>query len=72
MAKPLVKCNVANCTYWGEGNRCQAESILVEIDSHATQDFSMEAGEEPYGKAEHRDHADKKAQTCCHTFREKK
>ncbi|WP_088102484.1 DUF1540 domain-containing protein [Halalkalibacter urbisdiaboli] len=72
MAKPIVKCNVANCTYWGEGNQCQAESILVEIDAHSNMDFSMEAGEEPYEKAEHEDKAERRSQTCCHTFRERK
>ncbi|WP_100406788.1 DUF1540 domain-containing protein [Bacillus solitudinis] len=71
MAKPVVKCNVANCTYWGDGNHCQADSILVEIDAHANIDFSMEAGEEPYGKAEHKDKVDHRVETCCHTFRPK-
>jgi hypothetical protein len=71
MAKPIVKCNVANCSFWGEGNKCQAESILVEIDSHANRDYSMEAGEEPYEKAEHQDAANTIKETCCHTFRPK-
>ncbi|MBP3951265.1 DUF1540 domain-containing protein [Bacillus suaedae] len=71
MDKPLVKCNVANCTFWGEGNKCQADSILVEIDAHANRDYTMEAGEEPYEMAEHKDKAKNIAQTCCHTFRPK-
>ncbi|WP_100372424.1 DUF1540 domain-containing protein [Bacillus sp. FJAT-45037] len=72
MANPIVKCNVANCTFWGEGNRCQADSILVEIDSHSDKNFHMEAGSEPYADALHRDAADQSAETCCHTFRPKK
>lgn len=71
MANPIVKCNVANCTYWGEGNKCQAEAILVEIDAHADRDYEMEAGTEPYEQAEHEDTADRIAKTCCHTFRPK-
>jgi len=68
MANPIVKCNVANCTFWGEGNKCQAESILVEIDAHSNRDYNMEAGEEPYEKAEHKDEAHAIKETCCHTF----
>ncbi|MET3504786.1 DUF1540 domain-containing protein [Halalkalibacter oceani] len=71
MAKPLVKCNVANCTFWGEGNKCQAEAILVEIDANSTADFNMEAGAEPYGEAEYHHEATQKKETCCHTFRPK-
>ncbi len=72
MANPIVKCNVANCTFWGEGNKCSAEAILVEIDSHANHDYQMEAGAEPYGQARHRDVAADIAETCCHTFRPKR
>ncbi|MFQ3544661.1 DUF1540 domain-containing protein [Halobacillus rhizosphaerae] len=28
MAKDVL-CEVNNCTYWGEGNRCNAEKIYV-------------------------------------------
>jgi len=72
MANPVVKCNVANCTFWGEGNKCQADSILVEIDAHANHDYNMEAGEEFYEKAEHKDKAKEIKETCCHTFQPKK
>lgn len=69
MENPIVKCNVANCTFWGEGNRCHAESILVEIDAHADNKYMMETSAEPYLHAEHEDSAAQKADTCCHTFR---
>lgn len=62
---------MANCTFWGEGNNCQAEAILVEIDGHANRDYEMESSVEPYHSAEHEDQATKVAQTCCHTFRPK-
>ncbi len=72
MENPIVKCNVANCTYWGEGNRCHADSILVEIDAHGGNEFGMEMGTETQIKADHEDAAKNKADTCCHTFRPKK
>ncbi|MCK0471535.1 DUF1540 domain-containing protein [Halalkalibacter sp. APA_J-10(15)] len=68
MAKPVVKCHVSNCSYWGNGNRCQAEAILVEMDAHAERDYSAEFSEE---LSEQTNHAQEPAQTCCHTFKPK-
>ncbi|RNB74693.1 DUF1540 domain-containing protein, partial [Brevibacillus fluminis] len=39
---PVVKCSVANCTYWGEGNNCNADSIMVEVDAHANANYKTE------------------------------
>lgn len=40
-----VRCTVSNCTYWDEGNRCIAESILITSDAHANmRDKGMEIG----------------------------
>lgn len=72
MAKPIVKCNVSNCTYWGEGNNCIADAILVEIDAHSKQNYDVEMGGELIGDAKHKDEANAVAQTCCHTFKPKK
>lgn len=33
--KPIVKCSVANCGYWGEQNICKADLIMIDIDKHA-------------------------------------
>jgi Domain of Unknown Function (DUF1540) len=68
---PDVKCNVSNCTYWGEGNNCIADAILVEIDKHANNSYDMNADGELQGNAAHKDHAHDIAETCCHTFRSK-
>ncbi|WP_349407841.1 DUF1540 domain-containing protein [Pseudalkalibacillus sp. SCS-8] len=68
---PTVKCNVANCTYWGEGNNCQADAILVEIDQHANEDYDMSVTSSIAEEALHRDQARHSAETCCHTFRPK-
>lgn len=68
---PEVKCNVSNCTYWGEGNNCVADAILVEIDKHANMSVDMSADGSLHGDAAHKDAAHDTAETCCHTFRAK-
>ncbi|NEU30717.1 DUF1540 domain-containing protein [bacterium LRH843] len=73
MANPTVKCNVANCSFWGEGNNCHAQSILVEIDSHAGEDYGTEMASESYISEQlHEESATSKAATCCKTFTPKK
>lgn len=68
-----VRCTVANCYFWDQGNVCGAKEILVTSDNVATsysdsidaQQLSMileEVGETPTGSCE---------QTCCKTFRHK-
>lgn len=68
---PIVKCSVANCTYWGEGNNCQADMIMVEVDAHANKKFDAEFADEYRHDSEHQDLASSSAQTCCHTFKPK-
>lgn len=62
---PDVKCSVADCTYWSEGNNCAAKSIMIEIDKHANADLSSEFAEDFEG---HQDKATSVRNTCCHTF----
>jgi hypothetical protein len=69
---PQVKCSVANCEYWAEGNNCSADMIMVEIDAHAKADFKAEFAGEYGHDSEHKDQAASSAQTCCHTFKPKK
>lgn len=61
-----VKCSVANCHYWAEGNKCSAQEIMVEIDPHATRNFNEEFGE--MGGTAHQDLARTSSTTCCQTF----
>ncbi|WP_442603734.1 DUF1540 domain-containing protein [Paenibacillus sp. KN14-4R] len=68
MEKPVVKCSVANCHYWGQGNNCNADSIMIEIDSHAGKHYDSEFASEFEG---HQDQASSAAKTCCHTFKAK-
>ncbi|GAA4717431.1 DUF1540 domain-containing protein [Brevibacillus fulvus] len=69
---PVVKCSVANCGYWGEGNNCNADMIMVEIDKHANADFKEEFAVEYEHSSTHQDVARTSAQTCCHTFKPKR
>jgi len=65
---PEVKCSVANCYYYGEGNVCTAEAIMVEVDKHANSHFNQEIGEIEIN-LEHQDHAKNREDTICHTFK---
>lgn len=68
--KPLVRCSVSNCNYWGESNICRAEEIVIEIDKHTNRPFTEEFAEELI-HGEHRDHAKTSSATCCLTFKPK-
>ncbi|MFC4103948.1 DUF1540 domain-containing protein [Paenibacillus xanthanilyticus] len=63
-----VSCSVSNCSFWGQGNQCNAKEIHVEIDRHAHSDFGAEMAEEGFL---HQDKAQESATTCCHTFKPK-
>ncbi|QYR20119.1 DUF1540 domain-containing protein [Paenibacillus sp. sptzw28] len=65
-----VSCSVSNCTYWGQGNNCHADEIMIDVDSHAHDNFKAEFAEENY-ISEHKDAAKESAGTCCHTFKPK-
>ncbi|MFH5182791.1 DUF1540 domain-containing protein [Paenibacillus sp. TAB 01] len=65
---PNVKCSVANCKFWAEGNNCAAKEIMIDIDEHAKADFSSEFADESF---DHQDKASSVRNTCCHTFEQK-
>ncbi len=67
---PEVKCSVANCAYWGQGNNCQADVIMIEVDKHANANFNEEFAGESFD-TEHKDTASNTRNTCCHTFKSK-
>lgn len=68
---PEVKCSVANCNYWAEGNSCAADAIMIEVDKHANTSFNAEFAGEGFD-TNHQDQAAKVRDTCCHTFEHKK
>lgn len=68
---PDVKCSVANCEYWAQGNNCNANTIMIDVDQHAKADYKAEFAGEAFGQG-HKDTAAGVANTCCHTFTAKK
>ncbi|MBW7454503.1 DUF1540 domain-containing protein [Paenibacillus sepulcri] len=65
-----VSCSVANCSFWGQGNQCNADQIMIDIDSHAHTNLDSEFAGEHF-QASHQDNATESASTCCHTFKPK-
>ena len=38
---PEVKYSVSNCSFWGQGNFCQASAIIVQPDAEETGSTKM-------------------------------
>ncbi|MNO45931.1 hypothetical protein D3C76_362100 [compost metagenome] len=68
--KPIVKCSVSNCSYWGEKNVCKADLIMIDIDQHAGRKYEAEFAGESF-TTDHQDVAASSSATCCHTFKPK-
>ncbi|MNC60787.1 hypothetical protein D3C75_1106890 [compost metagenome] len=68
--KPIVKCSVSNCSYWGEKNVCKADLIMIDIDQHANRKYDQEFAGETF-TTDHQDTAATSSATCCHTFKPK-
>ncbi|MEF2964706.1 DUF1540 domain-containing protein [Paenibacillus sp. M1] len=68
--KPIVKCSVSNCTYWGDKNVCNADLIMIDIDQHASRVYNAEFAGESFDTG-HQDTAESSSATCCHTFKPK-
>ncbi|MDF2958272.1 MAG: hypothetical protein K0S39_7 [Paenibacillus sp.] len=71
MENPMVKCSIANCEYWEQGNNCSAEVIMIEVNAHAGRPQPQHKGGEGYD-SHHRDNAAGVIDTCCQTFEERK
>lgn len=63
-----VKCSVENCYYYGEGNVCTADTIMVETEEFESNNFNEEFGEIGNNS---KDQAKSKEQTICSTFKAK-
>lgn len=59
-----IKCSVDTCHYWSDGNRCEADAIMVAADAPAEGGRRLEAGASPGGAT-----ARSSSQTQCDTFR---
>lgn len=71
MIMPEVRCSVANCHYWAQGNKCSADTIMIDVDKHANADYKAEFAGESFD-TEHQDEAANVRSTCCHTFEPKR
>ncbi|PTM59434.1 DUF1540 domain-containing protein [Desmospora activa] len=67
---PEVKCSVANCFFWGKGNNCTADAIMVDVDKNWNKNYREEIGGE-FVDSHDQYSAHNSAHTCCHTFRPK-
>jgi hypothetical protein len=69
---PDVRCSVSNCTYWGQGNYCQAASIIVQPDGKAFTNLSDDSYQNAVLEGQQMDSlAANSAETCCQTFEPK-
>ncbi|WP_209124096.1 DUF1540 domain-containing protein [Alkalihalobacillus sp. BA299] len=68
MPKVEVSCAISNCSFYGEGNICTVEKIMVELDAHARYDTEMSS---ELSEKNHIDKAGHSAETCCKTFKPK-
>ena len=64
-----VSCAISNCSFYGQGNVCTAEKIMVELDNHARYDTEMSS---ELGEKNHIDTAGTSAETCCKTIKPKR
>jgi hypothetical protein len=69
MPKVEVSCAISNCTFYGQGNVCTAEKIMVELDNHSRYDTEMSS---ELTEKNHIDEAGNSKETCCKTFKPKK
>ena len=64
-----VKCVVDSCTYWGKGDVCKADSIMVKASPAAEASGLYEFAGELGGEGRKARKADTSSETCCETFR---
>jgi hypothetical protein len=63
-----VKCSVSNCTFHAVGNVCGADKITIDMDYESKYDTEFS---EEFGLANRQEEANKSADTCCKTFKQK-
>ncbi|QWG26789.1 DUF1540 domain-containing protein [Bacillus mycoides] len=69
---PEVKCSVSNCSFWGQGNLCQASAIVVQPDAQeAGQIESSSYTSAALTNETLESSVTTSVETCCHTFKPK-
>ncbi len=67
---PEIRCSVANCTHWGDGNYCRASSIIIQND-RSPEDSASQSFQNALLSGELHDTASTSSDTCCKTFEPK-
>ncbi|EJP93703.1 DUF1540 domain-containing protein [Bacillus cereus] len=69
---PEVKCSVSNCSFWGQGNLCQASTIVVQPDAQeAGQIENSSYTNATLTNETLESSVTTSVETCCHTFKPK-
>ncbi|MDR4986100.1 disulfide formation protein C [Bacillus cereus] len=69
---PEVKCSVSNCSFWGQGNFCQASAIVVQPDAQETDQIENSSYTGATLTNETLESSvTTSVETCCHTFKPK-
>ncbi|WP_410984755.1 DUF1540 domain-containing protein [Bacillus cereus] len=69
---PEVRCSVSNCSFWGQGNFCQASAIFVQPDDQNTNQPDNDSYTNAALTGETiESSATTSVETCCQTFRQK-
>ncbi|MFJ8527643.1 DUF1540 domain-containing protein [Bacillus sp. NPDC094106] len=69
---PEVRCSVSNCSFWGQGNFCQASTIFVQPDDQNTNPSSDDSYTNAAFTGETLESSVvTSVETCCQTFRPK-
>ncbi|MFD6509091.1 MULTISPECIES: DUF1540 domain-containing protein [unclassified Bacillus (in: firmicutes)] len=69
---PEVKCSVSNCSFWGQGNLCQASAIVVQPDAQeAGQIENSSYTNTTLTNETLESSVTTSVETCCHTFKPK-
>ncbi|QWG49062.1 DUF1540 domain-containing protein [Bacillus mycoides] len=67
---PEVKCSVSNCSFWGQGNLCQASAIVVQPDAQeAGQIENSSYTNATLTNETLESSVTTSVETCCHTFK---
>lgn len=69
---PEVKCSVSNCSFWGQGNFCQASAIVVQPDAQEAGQIENSSYTNATLTNETLENSvTTSVETCCHTFKPK-
>jgi Domain of Unknown Function (DUF1540) len=66
---PEIRCSVANCAHWGQGNFCNADSIIVQTEAYEYSNNTDNTFTNAVLTGQLQSSAVHSGETCCHTFR---